>query len=107
MADSAEGEMPLLRPPKIEPSSPLLFSIQMTQSPSLSVSPGRYPTTQQCSPSGTVKVKYQPKSSCPGSSSVFTPLARSCWISHLHVSSPKQQGLMKYSFSSEVLKARV
>jgi len=59
--------------------------IRVSGSPSLA---GRNPKTQQCLPSGTVKLKYQPKSSWPGSGSVATPAARRRDISQRRASSP-------------------
>ena len=51
------------------------------------------------------KPKYQPKSSCCGSSLVSKPRLRSSLMSQRATSSPKQHGLIKYSRGSDKLKA--
>src|ERR1019366_3311133 len=48
---------------------------------------------------------YQPKSPCPILGSNDASRCVSSFISQFATSSPKQRGLMKYSFGSEVLKA--
>src|SRR5262249_17956913 len=95
--------MPRSRPPNRLAINPVDRSIQATQVPTSAGSAGLNPHTRQYFKLPSEKLKYQPKSSCAGWPSHSVPISLSLEIIHAQRSSPKQQGLMKYSLGSVVL----